>query len=471
MKRNIFIMACLLPVVSSAAVPTGAIEGLFSIADGKQVYFSQGNLIHQDDAWFFAEQQYDVPGANGLFAWATSGYGDPTTLGICSGIHFSGFYGSPRANYDWGVYNPIRNGGNIPGLWRTLTSEEWTYLFEHHHNEWTTIDGQAGLKVMADDGVNYLFLPAAGQMDVGESTMTETNTGYYWTSTSVGDYAQSAEAYHLTPSAPGTELLGNANRLQKMSVRLVYDAPAWLTVSDRVDNSNLLNTYKQEGSGSHQGLLMNVHVERTLTAGMSNTLTLPFDVSSDELKAICGEGFQLLQLNTAETGSINIDAKEFAVNLIPATSIEAGVPYLITPTQTVEDMHLFDRIIEVSSNDECIAGTTIDLVQLCGLIDRTHLEAGNKNYLFLYPDNTLVWPSDGDAGTMYSLRAYFRVNSLTMMSLRHLTPRMRITDYQSKTTNHKSQITSPLVSKYIRDGQLVIERNQVLYNTQGQRIL
>lgn len=29
---------------------------------------------------------------------------------------------------DWGVHNPITNGGNQPNLWRTLTSEEWNYL-------------------------------------------------------------------------------------------------------------------------------------------------------------------------------------------------------------------------------------------------------------------------------------------------------------------------------------------------------
>ena len=33
------------------------------------------------------------------------------------------------ANYDWGVYNPISNGDNQAGLWRTPTLEEWSYLF------------------------------------------------------------------------------------------------------------------------------------------------------------------------------------------------------------------------------------------------------------------------------------------------------------------------------------------------------
>ena len=32
------------------------------------------------------------------------------------------------SNADWGVYNAIINGGNIPGLWRTLSISEWDYL-------------------------------------------------------------------------------------------------------------------------------------------------------------------------------------------------------------------------------------------------------------------------------------------------------------------------------------------------------
>ena len=34
----------------------------------------------------------------------------------------------PYKNYDWGVYNAISNGGNQPGIWRTLTGTEWDYI-------------------------------------------------------------------------------------------------------------------------------------------------------------------------------------------------------------------------------------------------------------------------------------------------------------------------------------------------------
>ena len=467
-KFNKCIILLLLPLsaVALANTPTGAIEGLFSISATKQVYFSQGNLLHEGDIWSFTEHQYDK---GSYFGWGTSGYGGPDTISVGKGIHFASIGGtSLYTNFDWGVYNAISNGGNTPGLWRTLTRDEWTYLLEHHTCEWTTISEQPGLKVMADDNVHFLFLPAAGQIGIEATDISDANSGYYWASTSSGDYDKSAEAYKLTEGDPEFELEGNANRKLQRSVRLVYDTQAWVNVSDRNNNSTELTKYKpQQGTG----LPINVHVERTLTPGMSNTLTLPFDVAEEEMEAIFGKGYQLLQLNTNETGSIDVEAQTFAVNLVEKTSIKAGVPYLITPTQAVNNMHFYDRVIQVSTNEECVAGVESDLVQFCGLLDRTHLEAGNKNYLFLYPNDELVWPADGDNSEMYSLRAFFKVNPPQggQAPLLTFAPRMVITSPSVTTDNPQSTIALR-AHKIIRDGQLMIECNGYMLNLFGQRV-
>lgn len=34
------------------------------------------------------------------------------------------------ANYDWGVFNPIVNGGNVLNTWRTLSKDEWEYVLK-----------------------------------------------------------------------------------------------------------------------------------------------------------------------------------------------------------------------------------------------------------------------------------------------------------------------------------------------------
>lgn len=72
----------------------GRVEGLFSIGEGKQVYFSQGNLRYQQSTktWSFAEKQYDVIGnANvqdgaladniDLFGWSSYSSACPWGIG------------------------------------------------------------------------------------------------------------------------------------------------------------------------------------------------------------------------------------------------------------------------------------------------------------------------------------------------------------------------------------------------------
>lgn len=163
----------------------GEISGQFSVSADKKVKFSQGNLQYQasTNTWRFAEYQWDFVGSQNpssdnpipagtvegsdnsriasnydgwidLFGWGTSGYHDEEDLcnqnynpwsSSTSQINDSqyNYYGygpstntpSPNlteysANYDWGVFNSVANGGGQTGLWRTLTTDEWEYVFE-----------------------------------------------------------------------------------------------------------------------------------------------------------------------------------------------------------------------------------------------------------------------------------------------------------------------------------------------------
>jgi len=46
--------------------------------------------------------------------------------------------------YDWGLYNAISNGGNTPGLWRILSSDEWNYLL--NNRSVSTIGGTSNVR-------------------------------------------------------------------------------------------------------------------------------------------------------------------------------------------------------------------------------------------------------------------------------------------------------------------------------------
>lgn len=157
--------------------PIGAIGGLFCASPEKQVYFSQGNLQYRasDNKWRFAEHQYDCIGeANAsvsesydgwidLFGWGTSGFRDASDVYNTNYHPFSSSttvvnvlynycgYGpstnmsNPNltgSNYDWGIYNPISNGGDLE--WWTLSKDEWEYVL--NTRETITVNGTANAR-------------------------------------------------------------------------------------------------------------------------------------------------------------------------------------------------------------------------------------------------------------------------------------------------------------------------------------
>ena len=166
-------------VSSFTSALAGAINGVFSVSATTQVYFSQGNLQYIGSAavpyWKFADHQWDYLGGNGqgstnvnvdrdLFGWGTSGYNHGA---VCyqpwsTSTNYEDYYAYGSNNYnlydqsgkaDWG-YNAISNGGNQENRgWRTLTKEEWVYVF----NTRSTSSGARFAKACVN-GVNGMIL-------------------------------------------------------------------------------------------------------------------------------------------------------------------------------------------------------------------------------------------------------------------------------------------------------------------------
>ena len=119
--------------------PVGAIDGIFSVSDTSQVYFSKGNLqyLPSTKIWRFADNQYDFIGKDNkkasennsgrvdLFGWNTANNPMNRSKNIED---------YPKQFVDWG-HNPISNGGKKPDMWRTLNKDEWEYLFEKRKTE------------------------------------------------------------------------------------------------------------------------------------------------------------------------------------------------------------------------------------------------------------------------------------------------------------------------------------------------
>lgn len=129
----------------------GALSGVFSVSPTRKVRFSRGNLQYEttNGVWRFATNQYDTVGGDvtkqfvDLFGYGTSGWAgsgatsyQPTSTSTneldytaqMAGATLNSLTGYMEQR-DWGVHNPILNGGNQAGLWRLLTYNEYDYIF------------------------------------------------------------------------------------------------------------------------------------------------------------------------------------------------------------------------------------------------------------------------------------------------------------------------------------------------------
>ena len=255
MKTKVsIILVCLICMASSMYATEGALRGKFAISATDTVAFSRGNLQYQPSTstWRFAENQWDFVGtANGrirhyqystegwvwtykgwldLFGWGT---GNNPTASTSTNSNYGSFT-------DWGR-NAISNGGKKANLWRTLTKDEWDYLFRGRENAASlyangTVSGVNGSIILPDNWVipadlhfkpsnstdstatpnNYtadewMFMEMAGAVFLPityERTMDwqseyctavyQENTARYWTSTPNGTNG----AYYYIPLTP-----------------------------------------------------------------------------------------------------------------------------------------------------------------------------------------------------------------------------------------------------------------------------
>ncbi len=325
---SLFVMLC----CCTGAWATGELNGLFTInASGDKVQFSQGNLQYfcstSAPEWRFAEHQYDYVSfdisayaANSekwidLFAHGTSGYNNgqanyqPYVVGAASNTYYQG---NLTGNADWG-YNAISNGGNTENIgWRTLTRDEWLYVFSGRSNAVSkyghgSINGTNGMILLPDswtlpDGLSFtsgnsawtnsytleqwslmenagaVFLPASGSCNSAgiPSESTQNQNGFYRASTAAyymyfgqsvlqncvmsfyeyGDAVRLVKDYTLQQDGEGNYLLGSAYdwKLFATLVQTTPTANAKMTADiDLGDDQTMVGTSSVPYQGSFDG--------------------------------------------------------------------------------------------------------------------------------------------------------------------------------------------------------------------------
>ena len=217
MKKILLLIACVMVFLFMGCEPNEPqLKGVFSVAADKQVVFSTGNLQYHpaNKKWRFAETQTQYIGEknaqisssyNGwidLFGWGTGN--NPTNSSI-DGRDYQSFV-------DWGT-NKI--GKDASKAWRTLTFDEWTYLFEkrpkaNQLHGGVNVNGVDGQMLLPDnwesptditldlgsdryqtfnsdqwaqlEALGVVFLPAAGYRNCNE-VLNVQYVGAYWSST------------------------------------------------------------------------------------------------------------------------------------------------------------------------------------------------------------------------------------------------------------------------------------------------
>lgn len=273
-KTILFLLAGVIMTLQVAHATEGALRGRFAISTTDTVAFSRGNLQYRPSTstWRFAENQWDFLGtANGRvrsfqysangWVWTYEGWLD--LFGWGTGKNPTA---STTKNKDYGSYNEwgnnaISNGGNARNLWRTLTKDEWDYLYYGRENAASlyangTVNGVNGSILLPDNWVmpanlhfspsnstdptampnNYtadewvlmeiagaVFLPITYQRTMDWQNQDyctlvyEIQTARYWSSTSWGANG----AYYYIPI--GTPGIYQDNRYVGKAVRLVQN--------------------------------------------------------------------------------------------------------------------------------------------------------------------------------------------------------------------------------------------------------
>ena len=253
----------------------GALPGVFSVGESKHVYFSRGNAQYNDDPRFaqFAEHQYDFVGDatqgtvyyNGVKS--DNNKCDRLYKGWIDLFEWGGEMTQNSARYvydtfwgykEWGRWGYQNGGYPKTGLWRTLTSDEWIYLFDKRTNAaklrgQATVNNMHGYVILADDwqlpaGLTFkpqpnnwttntysaqewkkmedagaVFLPAAGVRN-GKQIQGIGLVGAYWSSTMYqqqGEGEVDAQCIYFTGDNANANMYDTWHR--GMSVRLVHD--------------------------------------------------------------------------------------------------------------------------------------------------------------------------------------------------------------------------------------------------------
>jgi len=227
-----------------------------------------------------------------------------------------------------------------------------------------------------------------------------------------------------------------------MSVNITKESFPAVTISEEAQDNSVLT--------ANEGKLVKATLTRSLTAGMFNTLCLPFALSAEQIAESDLAGARIIELT-----STSLEDQKLYLNYTEVDAIEAGKGYLIEPAAAVENP-VFNgvTITKTAATEE-----TVDAVKVIPTFIVSSIPASTAN-LYLYLDNTLYYA--GQETTIKGMRLYYNVSGTLAPA------RMRIGSKNTPTTLDEVEQVMVVDGKFIQDGKMYIMKNGVVYNAQGQ---
>ena len=250
------------------------------------------------------------------------------------------------------------------------------------------------------------------------------------------------------------------------------DANAYISVDDiRVARGEVFSDTENNESRfatlAAAGETMDVIFNRTLLySGDYNTLCLPFSLSAEQIANSPLADFKLKAFDYA-----SVAGGELQIAICGASSIEAGVPYFAAyqgEPMANQTQQVFENVVITASAPGSVNKTDVKFVGVFNPYTLTAQAEGDAhNILYLAAGNTIYWP--GQDKTVKGFRAYFDATAGPALSIRRGMP-VRIVERAEVTTGYENIQMGEKSLKLLENNQVVIIRNGVKYNVQGQVI-
>lgn len=313
--------------------------------------------------------------------------------------------------------------------WEVTTDHNGLFLFTMG----VTSENEQTYKITIKDGSDNVL----DYYETSPGTGTKTLTHYF--ALSAGNYfvkvenTRSYSAGHLTS--------------------LVVTEPAGIVTID--ENATSTDSWI---SKYNDGNSYDVQINRTIVAGMYNTICLPFEVTPTQAKDIFGAD---VQLRTLKSATLEEEGQVLNLSFTKTSGMHPGTPHLIKTSRDIINP-VFVGVQFTVNAPATSTGTNANFKGnfIAGTI------SASENNLFLGANNTLFFPTVDMP--ILGMRAYFIVHDASSNAIL----RARIVEGGQVATEIDLVSQEPIANsqKLLLNGQLIIIRDGIRYNVMGNKI-